>query len=103
MSITGSQCRAARALVRWSREQIAQRSGIDAELIARFETGRGEADETMRSKLRAVLEDAGASFIADGDGGGLGVRLKFSRKEVRAINKWEGEGGPSGDDDVWPA
>lgn len=103
MSITGSQCRAARALVRWSREQISRRSGIDAEVIAQFETGRSEPDEAIRSRLREVLEEGGASFIEDGNGGGLGVRLKFSRKEVRAINKWEGEGGPAGDDDVWPA
>lgn len=103
MSITGSQCRAARALVRWSREQISRRSGIDPETIAEFESGRSEPDESLRLKLRQTLEEGGAVFIEDGPEGGLGVRLKFNLKEVRAINKWEGEGGPAGDDDVWPA
>jgi hypothetical protein len=28
------------------------------------------------------------------------VRLKFSRREVRAINRWEGEGGTVGEDDI---
>lgn len=102
MSITGPQCRAARALVRWSREQISRLSGIDPEVIAQFETGRGEPEEAIRIRLRQTLEEGGATFIEDGAGGGMGVRLKFSTREVRAINKWEGEGGPPGDDDVWP-
>jgi hypothetical protein len=35
------------------------------------------------------------------NGAGVGVRLKFSRKEVRAINRWEHEGGTPGEDDIW--
>lgn len=34
------------------------------------------------------------------NGGGVGVRLKYARRDVRAINKWEGEGGHAGEDDV---
>ena len=42
-----------------------------------------------------------ARFIPDGDEGGYGVRLKFSRSKVRAIERWEGEGGLTGADDVF--
>lgn len=99
MTISGPQCRAARALVQWPREQIARLSGVDAQLIADFETGRGDPGADAKARLRAALEEGGAVFIAE-NGGGAGVRLKFNQKEVRAINRWEGEGGPVGDDDV---
>lgn len=99
MSITGPQCRAARALVELPREHIARLSGVDVQVIADFETGRGDPDEAAKARLRAALEEGGAVFIAE-NGGGVGVRLKFTQKEVRAINRWEGEGGPVGDDDV---
>ncbi len=50
-------------------------------------------------RLRATLESGGAVFI-DEDALGAGVRLKFTRKEVRSINQLENEGGPVADDDV---
>ncbi|MGE0775165.1 MAG: multiprotein-bridging factor 1 family protein [Sphingomonadaceae bacterium] len=99
MKITGAQCRAARALIEWPRHQVAQLSGVEAAIIADFEAGRGNPDEDVVDRLRRVLEEGGAVFISD-NGGGVGVRLKFSRKDVRAINKWENEGGPIGTDDV---
>ncbi len=99
MTITGPQCRAARALVEWPREHVARLSGVDAQAIAEFETGTGDPGEDAKARLQAALEKGGAVFIAE-NGGGLGVRLKFNRKEVRAINRWEGEGGPAADDDV---
>ncbi len=57
------------------------------------------ADETTRRRLRATLEAAGVIFIAE-NGGGAGVRLKFSREEVWEVNRWEEEGGRSGEDDI---
>jgi hypothetical protein len=51
-------------------------------------------------QIRKALEDSGVVLIAE-NGGGVGVRLRFSRKEVRAINRWEQEGGTAGEDDIW--
>lgn len=99
VTITGAQCRAARALVEWPRAHVAKLSGVDADVLADFEAGRGDPGEAVVDRLRRTLEEGGAVFIAD-NGGGVGVRLKFSRKQVRAINTWEGEGGPVGTDDV---
>ena len=99
MPITGPQCRAARALVQWSREEAAAHSGISVEAIADFETGRESPSEGVQNRLQSALEEGGAVFIPE-NGGGVGVRLKFNSREVRAINKWEGEGGPTGEDDV---
>lgn len=100
MPITGPQARAARALVEWPRERIVQLSGVDIETLAAFETNRVDPGEAARAAIRAALEQGGALFIDEGDGDGLGVRLKFARKDVRQINRMENEGGPVGDDDV---
>jgi len=102
MTITGSQCRAARALVQWPRDKVAQTAGVGIQALAAFESGAGDLDRPAIDRVRRALEEGGAVFIPE-NGGGLGVRLKFNRKDVRAINKWEGEGGPAGEDDVWPA
>jgi len=102
VSINGAQCHAARILVRWPRAHVARKSGLDEDLILDFEAGRTMPDADALARLRSVLEEGGAMFLFDDDIGGTGVRLKFTARDVRAINKWEGEGGPVGDDDVWP-
>jgi hypothetical protein len=97
--ITGAQCRAARALVEWSRDKLASNSGVDALVIEEFERKIDIPGEAIRAKLQAALEHAGAAFIAE-NGGGVGVRLKFNRSEVRRIAVLENEGGIVGTDDV---
>jgi hypothetical protein len=53
----------------------------------------------VKRHLCQALEQGGAVFIPE-NGGGVGVRLKYARRDVRGINKWESEGGRDGDDDV---
>lgn len=97
--ITAAQCRAARALIEWSVDELALASKVDAKTIANFEARYHGPDGDIRRRLRLALEEGGVVFIAE-NGGGAGVRLKFSRREVRAINRWEGEGGTVGEDDI---
>jgi len=97
--ITYSQCRAARALTDITRDMLAERSGVDAERIAGFERRLAELDAAGIGKLQAALEEFGALFIAE-NGGGIGVRLKFTASETRRLQSLENEGGNSGDDDV---
>lgn len=97
--LTAAQCRAARALIEWSAERLAQACAVDLQVIVDFEARfRGPNDE-IRRRIRIALEEAGVTFIAE-NGGGAGVRLKFNRREVRAINRWEAEGGATGEDDI---
>ena len=98
-ALTAAQCRAARALVEWSQAQLSQSAAIDVQTIADFEKRFRAADETTRRRLRATLEAAGVVFISE-NGGGAGVRLKFSRAEVWEVNRWEDEGGVAGEDDI---
>lgn len=98
-ALTAAQCRAARALIEWTQQQLSQAASIDLQTVADFEKRFRSADETTRRRLRAALEAAGVVFIAE-NGGGAGARLKFSRAEVWEVNRWEDEGGLPGEDDV---
>jgi hypothetical protein len=97
--ITASQCRAARALTEITRDMLAERSGIDAETIANFERRLAGLDNAGIEKLQQALEAMGALFIPE-NGGGIGVRLKFTASEARRILSLENEGGQTGDDEV---
>lgn len=99
MSITGPQCRAARALVEWTIDEVARRAGMDREAIIAFEQRIGDPGPEAKRQLLAALESGGAVFIWE-NGGGVGVRLKYARRDVRDVNKWESEGGLAGEDDV---
>jgi transcriptional regulator with XRE-family HTH domain len=98
-ALTAAQCRAARALIEWSQQQLSQAASIDLQTVAEFEKRFRSPDETTRRRLRATLEAAGVVFIAE-NGGGAGARLKFSREEVWDVNRWEDEGGTPGEDDI---
>ena len=98
--IAAAQCRAARALLEWTEEQLADAAQVELEAIQRFEARLRRPSPDQQRRMRKALEDGGVVFIAE-NGGGAGVRLKFNRKEVRAINRWEQEGGTAGEDDVW--
>ena len=75
MSILSSQCRAARALLGWSRKKLAQEANVAERTLVDFERGsRNTYERTLRDIERA-LEKAGIQFI-DSNGGGPGVRLR---------------------------
>lgn len=97
--LTAAQCRAARALIEWSVDELALASKVDTQTITDFELRYHAPNDGDKRRLRLALEDGGVIFIPE-NGGGAGVRLKFSRREVRAINRWEGEGGTVGEDDI---
>jgi ribosome-binding protein aMBF1 (putative translation factor) len=75
--LTSAQIRAARALLRWSAEDLARESTLGVTTIRRAELTEGETSMTTANDLavRRALEAAGVEFI-DENGGGPGVRLK---------------------------
>lgn len=99
MIITGPQCRAARALIELSAEQVAGEAGVSTQVLRDFESRIADPGEAVKHRLVVALEAAGAVLIPE-NGGGVGVRLKYSRRDVRGVRKWESEGGPAGEDDV---
>jgi transcriptional regulator with XRE-family HTH domain len=75
--LTGTQVRAARALIRWSAEDLANAAGVGIATIRRAEA-EDEFPSTTPANLNAIrtaLEGAGVEFIREDDGKGVGVRL----------------------------
>ena len=76
--LTSAQIRAARALIRWSAEELARQSSVSTTSIRRAELKPSETKLTRVNDqaIRRTLEEAGVEFI-DADGAeGPGVRLK---------------------------
>src|SRR3954468_15047446 len=74
--ITGSQLRAARALLRWNQDDLACNSRVASVTIVGAEVEDGPISVTAADAraLRTALEKAGVAFI-DENGGGVGVRF----------------------------
>ncbi len=75
-----SQIRAARALLAWTQEHLAEVSGVPLSVIHELEPGDWSmhTDQHVMDQLQAVLEHAGVTFIPANDEGGPGVRLHRS-------------------------
>jgi PAS domain S-box-containing protein len=79
-AMTGAQTRAARALLRWSIRDLAQRSGVSHSTIRRIEAEEGlssSRDERMLRRVRSTLEEAGIFITLLPDGtSGVGLTSK---------------------------
>jgi hypothetical protein len=75
--LTSAQIRAARALLRWSAEDLAKQSVLSVATIRRAELSEDQTAMTAANELavRRAFEAAGVVFI-DENGGGPGVRLR---------------------------
>ncbi len=76
--ITAEQMRAARALLKWSAQNLADHSGVTWRTIQRLESEVGIPASRTKNliKIRQVLEDAGVVFLDQNEESGPGVRLK---------------------------
>ena len=75
--LTSDQIRAARALLRWSAQDLAVKSAVGLSTVQRMEraTGVPAALGKNIAAIQRTLEAAGVEFIDIGNGG-PGVRLK---------------------------
>jgi transcriptional regulator with XRE-family HTH domain len=72
MEFTPGQCRAARALIGWSQDQLASASKVAKATIANFELGKRTPYDRTLDDLVAAIEAAGVEFT---NGTRPGVRL----------------------------
>ena len=74
------QCRAARAILGWSRQRLSEEFGIPVPTLERYE--RGETSPYLKTvaTLRRTLERAGVIFIDPDSEAGPGIRLRDGRK-----------------------
>lgn len=75
--LSPSQLRAARALLNWSRADLAKRSGISEPTIHRFENGTNEPEARTAEKLLNIFDQHGVEFLDQ-----QGLRFKPSNIEV---------------------
>ncbi|WP_262299714.1 helix-turn-helix domain-containing protein [Microvirga sesbaniae] len=73
--LRADQCRAARALLGWSRDELAKRSKVSNATLADFEAGKRTPYDRTLADIQKALEEAGIQFIPE-NGGGAGVRFK---------------------------
>ena len=79
--MTPEQCRAARALLNWSRSRLSEEAKVGRATLAEFETGNRLPYARTIDDIRAALELAGVIFVEE-NGEGPGVRLKKDRKTM---------------------
>ncbi|HLS67901.1 MAG TPA: hypothetical protein VK035_01060 [Kiloniellales bacterium] len=100
--ISGRQLAAGRALAGVSAANLAAACGLPVDTLTRLENA-GSAwirEEAQVEAVKRGLDHFGVMIVEESDGMGAGVRLKFTRKDVRQITRLEGEGGIVGSDDA---
>lgn len=100
--VTGRLIAAGRALVEVSREDFAKAAGLSTEALMLIEAGgsawvksQNDADAIIRA-----LDTFGVVMVDEGGGQGAGVRLKFTRQDVKQLIRLESEGGIDRPDDA---
>lgn len=78
------QCRAARAWLDWSQQQLAEKAQVGISTIRDFEAGRRQPIANNLDAMRRALQAAGIAFEIDGDGAPTGIGY---RKPVGASNQ----------------
>jgi transcriptional regulator with XRE-family HTH domain len=61
------QCRAARALLRWSTLQLAERAGVPLQTVLDFQAGRHIPSANNLQAIRRAIEDAGIHLYRRAD------------------------------------
>ena len=100
--ISGRVIAAGRALAGIGEAEFAAAAGLSIEAL-RLTEGGGSAWVQSGAEAAAVrrgLEHFGVIVVEESEDLGAGVRLKFTRQDVRQIVRLEGEGGIVGSDDA---
>lgn len=78
LMITPAQCRAGRALIEWSQQQLADAARVGVVTVRQFEGGGSPRNATLEV-IRRAFEVAGVQFLEHGQAAdGPGVALKRS-------------------------
>jgi transcriptional regulator with XRE-family HTH domain len=80
--ITASQSRAARGLLDWTQQELADAARVGVATVRIFEGEAAKTRPAILAALRRALELAGVEFI-DENGGGVGVRYRKRQRAKR--------------------
>ena len=82
--ITARQSRAARALLGWTQETLADRAIVSLTALKRLESGRRAVYESTEDQVRRTLEANGIVFLSSDQGEGVMlVRAKVESRKSR--------------------
>src|SRR5262245_56619434 len=90
--ITPAQSRAARGLIAWNQQDLANEAGVGVVTVQQLEAGTSQPRRATLDVIRRAFERAGVEFI-DENGGGPGVRLrkrqgpKHPRSKLRVMGR----------------
>ncbi len=84
--VTSDQCRAARALLRWTHAQLAEHADVSKTAIYEFEADRRTPHRSTIKALQTAFEAAGVRFLNNGEGPGVRLVKKPSRDSAPASN-----------------
>lgn len=84
--ITPRQIRAARALLDWSQQELADSAIISLNALARLERGIVDPRASTLSAVERALAKAGIEFLSTSDKG-EGVRLLLPQSDKRSTRK----------------
>lgn len=73
--LSRAQCRAARGLLDWSQQNLADAAQVNVRTLQDFEAGRRTPHHHTLAAIRRAMEEAGIDFVPV-NGGGLGVRFR---------------------------
>lgn len=80
----------ARAALRWTVKELADKAHINHNTVIRFENERHAPNDTTRLTIQAAFEAGGLAFIDADEAAGEGVRLKASA-EAKELEKAKAE------------
>lgn len=75
MPLTPAQCRAARALLDWTQDELAERAEVSRGTIRGFESGQHMLQRSTAAAVRRALVAGGVALVEADRDGGHGVRL----------------------------
>ena len=81
--VTAAQCRAARGLLDWSQQELADRAGLGIVTIRQIEADITDPRRATLVVLKQAFERSGIEFI-DENGGGPGVRIRKRKRPKKS-------------------
>jgi transcriptional regulator with XRE-family HTH domain len=64
--MTPAQCRAARAILRWTQDELASKSQVSSLTLRNFETEKADVRPGTVTLIARALQEAGIEFIPGG-------------------------------------
>ncbi len=82
MFIQPEQIRAARAMLDWSQQDLADASGVSKDTVKNYELSHNKPNTQTLSRIVSTLELSGIEFIGDG--------IRLNRKEIQMLEGKQG-------------